>query len=766
MAWRDNDYGNPEWYVDDEEIAQQQEYANWLAAQAAAKDSAVSNIKSQILNQWKQIGATNIGGGLSIDDRAQGLAERLYANQITDLAKLGLGSGTVSSPYQAYLGEGGEGPTYETRYEDTPTSYLTYDGRQIGFLGDIGTAENWAPTGYLQPGNLASWGAQGKGAVSYTVQKAPNGQVYFIPSWGSTSDLGSIAPLISLASIIPSPIQPIAAAANAAIALDQGNVLGGLASLAGIPGVSEAAGAAGLGSAVSGIQTANQANNLVNAVQSGNLAGALASGAGLTGTSGATIGDTGITLGQAAKGLGALQAAQSGNYSPLLNTIAGYATSDKPSASDFAVGSMDTPGGTVDAGISGLLGTGAEITAQQQAAQQAAQQQQQQQQQQQAAQAAETTVTAPEQAAQQAQGVQDLLGSYQPAPAVSGLGTLGLDNTPQQTDNTAATTASGAQNMDDYDQFLSDIGIAPSTTDAWSNASSPSNNDILWNTGYFDDVLSGGGEQSAAETARLAQQEATATGTPVDTSVSGADLATKLKKLLTQPQVGNVTGLGLLAGLGGIAGIKSLLAADNARYGVPGRQDWTGPVSQYKFNPAVFQPTVADPAMFRPTGVQTAKQGYAAGGQTKPAYTAKSKLAAMSPWERSAAELNNAAYLARMPAGVQMPQAGISQLGQFAAGGGISDLGSYSDGGRLLRGPGDGVSDSIPATIGEDRPARLADGEFVIPARIVSELGNGSTDAGARQLYAMMDRIQKQRARTTGKNQVAKDTKAAKQLPA
>ena len=79
---------------------------------------------------------------------------------------------------------------------------------------------------------------------------------------------------------------------------------------------------------------------------------------------------------------------------------------------------------------------------------------------------------------------------------------------------------------------------------------------------------------------------------------------------------------------------------------------------------------------------------------------------------------------------------------------------------------GDGVSDSIPAVIGNKQPARLADGEFVVPARIVSELGNGSTEAGARQLYAMMDRIQKARGKTTGKGKMAKDTKASKYLPA
>jgi hypothetical protein len=105
----------------------------------------------------------------------------------------------------------------------------------------------------------------------------------------------------------------------------------------------------------------------------------------------------------------------------------------------------------------------------------------------------------------------------------------------------------------------------------------------------------------------------------------------------------------------------------------------------------------------------------------------------------------------------------------YAKGGqlrGIGDLGGYSDGGRLLRGPGNGTSDDIPATIGNKRPARLADGEFVIPARIVSELGNGSTDAGARQLYAMLDRIQKARRKTVGKNKVAFDAKSRKHLPA
>ena len=98
-------------------------------------------------------------------------------------------------------------------------------------------------------------------------------------------------------------------------------------------------------------------------------------------------------------------------------------------------------------------------------------------------------------------------------------------------------------------------------------------------------------------------------------------------------------------------------------------------------------------------------------------------------------------------AGGYMPSSGIAALA----------------GGRFLRGPGDGVSDSIPARFaGSGRPARLADGEFVIDARTVSEIGNGSSEAGARKLYEMMDRVHK--ARRTAKR--GKKSRADKHLPA
>lgn len=100
----------------------------------------------------------------------------------------------------------------------------------------------------------------------------------------------------------------------------------------------------------------------------------------------------------------------------------------------------------------------------------------------------------------------------------------------------------------------------------------------------------------------------------------------------------------------------------------------------------------------------------------------------------------------------------------YAGGGGVASLGAYSDGGRLLRGPGDGVSDDIPAVINRDdgssQEARLADGEFVVDAQTVSRLGNGSTEAGARKLYAMMDRIH------AIKTKPGKNLNAEKYLPA
>ena len=121
------------------------------------------------------------------------------------------------------------------------------------------------------------------------------------------------------------------------------------------------------------------------------------------------------------------------------------------------------------------------------------------------------------------------------------------------------------------------------------------------------------------------------------------------------------------------------------------------------------------------------------------------------------------ARLSNLPQVTPTASAQGGLMNSYAAGG--STLGSYAAGGnpRLLQGPGDGMSDNIPATIGVKQPARLADGEFVVPADVVSHLGNGSTDAGAKRLYSMMDKVRKAR---TGTKKQGKEIKADKYLPA
>jgi hypothetical protein len=82
--------------------------------------------------------------------------------------------------------------------------------------------------------------------------------------------------------------------------------------------------------------------------------------------------------------------------------------------------------------------------------------------------------------------------------------------------------------------------------------------------------------------------------------------------------------------------------------------------------------------------------------------------------------------------------------------------------GYYLGGTTDGMADQIPATIDNSQPAALSDGEFVVPADVVSHLGNGSSEAGSKQLYSMMDRIRKAR---TGRESQGKEIEPGKYMP-
>jgi hypothetical protein len=103
---------------------------------------------------------------------------------------------------------------------------------------------------------------------------------------------------------------------------------------------------------------------------------------------------------------------------------------------------------------------------------------------------------------------------------------------------------------------------------------------------------------------------------------------------------------------------------------------------------------------------------------------------------------------------VQQPQGGYQGFQQYARGGGVAGL---------LRGPGNGQSDSIPANIEGGPQAALSDGEYVVPADVVSALGSGSTDAGSRELDAMMGRV---RQAAHGKRKQMKKVKPAAVLSA
>jgi len=260
-----------------------------------------------------------------------------------------------------------------------------------------------------------------------------------------------------------------------------------------------------------------------------------------------------------------------------------------------------------------------------------------------------------------------------------------------------------AEMADWYDSFLSDIGIDPSTTNSFSNANSPSNSDILSSINYSQNPLS------------------------------------FMKDLLSGKSDYGVAGQ--LASLGGIGSLLNKMLGGSANGGYAGYQ---GGIPKYTasrtMNP-IPQTVQAPVTEQNPQGMMPRRPG--SGGITY-----------FTPMQYTP--------VGAAPA-TTTPVETVQAAGGGMMHGGIASLGGYSDGGQLLRGPGDGVSDDIPATIGNKQPARLADGEFVVPARIVSELGNGSTDAGARKLYAMMDRIKASRSKA--KN-IAANTKADKHLPA
>jgi len=275
--------------------------------------------------------------------------------------------------------------------------------------------------------------------------------------------------------------------------------------------------------------------------------------------------------------------------------------------------------------------------------------------------------------------------------------------------------------MDWYDDFLTSIGVNPGSTTSNFGNNYTSNNDL------FTQITGGTGSNS-----------------PIS-------LITKL--------LSGTGEQGKAGQLAGVAGLYSLINALGGGLGQTGQgvyKGYQGGIPNYTatrtMNP--IPQTVDVPARAAAPATATTPAVSAAPAGTAPRRPGSGGITYFTP-------MTYTPVTTAAPAVTAAPTVTAAAGGMMS--GGVSTLGGYSDGGRLLKGPGDGVSDSIPATIGDKQPARLADGEFVIPARIVSEIGNGSTEAGAKKLYAMMDRIQGARKKSI-KN-VAANTKADKYLP-
>ena len=195
-----------------------------------------------------------------------------------------------------------------------------------------------------------------------------------------------------------------------------------------------------------------------------------------------------------------------------------------------------------------------------------------------------------------------------------------------------------------------------------------------------------------------------------------------------------------------------------------------GMIDKTQYATPTQRPVSAEMVEAAPAYERSSPMLMAGGGDTRKkkraSLTADRTLNSLDSYNAALAQLNNARYGANM-SGIGALSPSMTSLGELptvaGASGGVASLGGYSDGGRMLRGPGDGMSDSIPGVIGGKQPARLADGEFVVPADVVSHLGNGSTDAGARKLYAMMDKIRKAR---TGKKKQAPAVNTGRFMPA
>jgi hypothetical protein len=353
------------------------------------------------------------------------------------------------------------------------------------------------------------------------------------------------------------------------------------------------------------------------------------------------------------------------------------------------------------------------------------------------------------------QGLMAGLGAYGGAGLASGLTSMGAQAAGEQAGANALGTTPEIMATESGSQaaLTTNPTVNPQGFDAFGNTPSQTIQ------GGYDPTTSGSyidpakGQQYSQAYADAAKPSPANFGKGFDVATSEGGGAKYLN------QVGGGSG----AFKSGLAALSPAMIPEPPT--IPGEEKYDGPLSRYGMSNDYQAYNPAPPNPYYTAQYKT----YAGGGPVEQMSNANS-IGANTGYPMAAMPQGAYATPYQTPMSQNVVQGtadtGVNRMTgeqNFAGGGGISSLGSYSDGGRMLKGPGDGMSDSIPARIGSKQPARLADGEFVVPADVVSHLGNGSTDAGAKQLYKMMDRIRQQR---TGKKKQAPAVHPGKAMPA
>ena len=291
--------------------------------------------------------------------------------------------------------------------------------------------------------------------------------------------------------------------------------------------------------------------------------------------------------------------------------------------------------------------------------------------------------------------------------------------------------------------------------------------------------------------------------TAVGTTVPNAGLST----VPPPPTAPSLFGMPKAGVIGGGAGLLTAMGTTPVRGAYVPPEYKGGPLSRFKYDPNTYQPDVVQPPRppYRPVyaaegGLMSLAMGgpapqtnfanpsqsmmgtsqYAMATDPMTGNIAQRNMAKGGPVNDSLADLmKSRGKIAKYRTNYQSDPSSVSgkaRDGDYSAMLAINEINrtpnqNYADGGiaqlavggKLLRGAGDGMSDNIRANINGKQEARLADGEFVVPADVVSHLGNGSTDAGAKHLYSMMDKVRKAR---TGTKKQGKQINSNRYMPA